>query len=519
MTELDSVSSSRTPFAPQIILLGSIFTVAACGLVYELVAAAVSSYLMGDAVTQFSLVIGTFLCAMGVGSYIAKFITRRLIETFVELEIWIGLLGGASSILMFAINAFAESLFTLFFYSLCTAIGILVGLEIPLLVRILKSSGGFSEAISNVLAIDYIGALAGSLLFPLVALPFLGLSRTSVVFGLLNLGVAAAGTTLLSGAKFAVRLRLGIAFMVLISLFLTSGRLVGFLEDLLYQDSIVYCRTTTYQRIVITRWQNDIRLFLNGHIQFSSIDEERYHEALVIPAMEAAARKRQVLILGGGDGLAAREVLSYPSVENIVLVDLDPVMTELARTRPELLALNRNALNDAKVEIVNADAMAFLSEDQRFFDIILIDLPDPNTPALAKLYSRSFYAMVNRRLTAGGVMVTQATSPFFATDAFWCIHDTINENAGNEVANPLIAVPYHVHVPSFGEWGFVLAARHRIDPKDLQISRPAEFLNNEVMQAIFAFGSDIAPRPVEINRLDDPVLHRYYEQGWQRYNE
>jgi len=507
------------PRTTRILLLGSVFTVAACGLVYELVAGAVSSYLIGDAVTQFSFVIGTFLCAMGIGAYIAKFITRRLIETFVELEILIGLLGGASSILMFAINAFAESLFALFFYALCAAIGILVGLEIPILVRILKKNGDVSEAISHVLALDYIGALAGSLAFPLIALPFLGLSRTSVVFGLMNLAVAAAGLRLVGGRKTMVRLRLGAASFILITLFVASGRLVGFLEDLLYQDSIIFSRTTSYQRIVITRWRDDIRLFLNGHIQFSSTDERRYHESLVIPAMEAAARRRNILILGGGDGLAAREVLSYRHVEAITLVDLDPVMTQIARTRPELIHLNGGSLGDPRVKIVNMDAMAYLGTEDGVFDVILIDLPDPNSPALAKLYSRSFYAMVHRRLARGGVMVTQATSPFFATDAFWCIHDTINEAVKNDISGHLIALPYHVQVPSFGEWGFVLAARHPIDPAALHISRPTEFLNDAVLQALFAFGGDIARRPVKINRLDDPVLHRYYQQGWQRYNE
>ena len=511
--------SADLPSGAQVLLLFSVFAVAACGLVYELIAGAVSSYLLGDAVTQFSLVIGVFLCAMGLGSYFAKFVRRNLLRIFVEVEIWIGLLGGLSSMLLFAVFAFAPDVFGVVFYSLCGALGMLVGFEIPILVRVLRGGGGFSEAISNVLALDYLGALAGSILFPFVALPFLGLSRSSVVFGVINLAVAAAGMSLIRGAKRGMTVRLVTVAVVLVGSFFASARTIGFLEDLLYQDDVVYARDSSYQRIVITRWRDDVRLYLNGHIQFSSVDEFRYHEALVIPALEAAKPARSVLILGGGDGLAVREVLKYDSVEAITLVDIDPVVTELARTRPELTRLNEGALSSPKVTIVHQDAFTFLDRHQGFFDVIIADLPDPSTPALCKLYSRAMYSLMAHRLSLGGVLVTQATSPFFAPKAFWCIAHTQAEAVGEGERAALAPLPYHVHVPSFGEWGFVLAARREVMPELLQVTVRTRFLNTRTLNSMFVFPEDLAEVDTSVNTLENPVLYEYYNAGWRRYNE
>ncbi len=516
-------SLRRMPPVARLILLCSVFVVAACGLVYELVAGAVSSYILGDAVTQFSLVIGVFLCAMGVGSFAAQFIRKRLLGVFIELEIWIGLLGGSSSMFMFAISAFASGLFPVLFYTLCALLGVFIGIEIPLLVRLLQQAGGVSEALSHVLALDYLGALVGSLLFPFVALPYLGLSRASVVFGLMNLGVAAVGIGLLQKPKRGpVFVRLILATVLLLVTFFFSTRLVGFLEDLLYQDSIIYTTTTPYQRIVLTRWRDDIRLYLNGHIQFSSIDEARYHESLVIPAMEAASPVQDVLILGGGDGMAAREVLKYSSVTRITVVDIDPVITQLGQTRPELLALNGGALNSPKVTIVNTDAMRFVEKSRDFFDVILVDLPDPNTEALSKLYSVSFYTLCARRLRPNGILVTQATSPFFAREAYWCIVQTVKATEEQGMpASSVFPIPYHVNVPSFGEWGFVMAGKRSVSPQKLPVSVETRFLNAEKLHAMYRFGKDIIlpPDAVETNRLEHPVLYTYYIRGWDRFNE
>jgi len=505
----------------RIVLLGSVFLIAACGLVYELVAGAVSSYVLGDAVTQFSFVIGVFLSSMGLGSYLAKFIRGNLLKAFIEIEIGIGLVGGLSSLCMFVVSADAADVFGVVFYSLCILIGVMIGIEIPLLIRILKENVDFSEALSHVLAIDYVGALAGAILFPLLVLPYLGLSRASVVFGVLNLAVAGAGLALLSGRRVWIALRLTAATLILLMALGFSVRMVGYFEDLLYQDTIIFSKTTPYQRIVLTRWRNDFRLYLNGNIQFSSVDEARYHEALVIPAMEACARPGDVLILGGGDGLTAREVLKYSSVRRVVLVDIDPEMTAIGRNRPELRALNQDALHSPKVEIVHLDAMQYVENSTAAFDVILVDLPDPSSGALSKLYSKSFYALCARRLRSGGVLVTQATSPFFAPEAFWCIVKTLDSAVTATAGlDGLVAVPFHVNVPSFGEWGFALAARHAIDPKQLSVNVPTRFLNAQRLQAMFTFGKDTGPpEGLEINRLEFPVLDQYYKRGWGRFHD
>jgi spermidine synthase len=495
-----------------------VFVVAACGLVYELVAGAVSSYLLGDAVTQFSLVIGVFLCAMGFGSFLSRFVRGRLIEMFVEVEIWIGLAGGLSSLVMFAVSAYAMPVFVPVFFALCALLGTLVGLEIPLLVRILQDQGGVSSALSAVLALDYAGALAGAVAFPFLALPYLGLSRASVVFGVMNLAVAAAGIRLLpEGSRRGAAVRVVAASVVLVAAMAGSGRMVSFLEDALYQDSVVYSKDTQYQRIVITRWRDDVRLFLNGHLQFCSLDEARYHEALVLFAMEAATDRRNVLILGGGDGMAAREVLKYPRVESVTLVDIDPEMIRLGRNRPELVALNKGSMNSPRLRAVPVDAMKYLEVDRGFYDVIIADLPDPSTEALSKLYSQQFYTMALRRLAAGGVLVSQATSPFYAREAFWCIRNTLAAAAaGRPEGFSLFA--YHLDVPSFGDWGFVLATARPIDPARMGISVPARYLSPSVMAAMFAFGADSAEVKTAVSTLDNPVVHRYHKHGWERFN-
>lgn len=540
---LSSPSEDAPTKAPsrraRILLLASVFVVASCGLVYELVAGAVSSYLLGDAVTQFSLVIGVFLCAMGIGSYLAQFVRRNLLATFVEIEIWVGLVGGASSMTMFAVGAFAEDLFAPVFYGLCSIVGILVGVEIPLLVRILgagRNNKTTGIALSEVLALDYIGALGGALAFPLLALPWLGMTRSSVVFGLMNLVVAAAGLLLIPGRRLGPALRLSAAAALLLVSLGYSTRWVGFLEDVLYQDRVVFAEDSKYQRIVLTRWRNDVRLYLNGHLQFSSTDEARYHESLVIPAMEAVratgGEPKTVLILGGGDGLAAREVLKYGSVERIVLVDLDPKVTELARTRPEFVALHGGSLDAPEMHIVHDDAFRFLRSEQDadlppFYDVILADLPDPSTPTLAKLYSRAFYASALRKLSRHGVLVTQATSPFFARQAFWSVVETLRSARAPDLdaeTGEIHVQPYHVHVPSFGEWGFAMASYRPVDPSTLAVaeaqrSGSTHFLDDATLRALFVFPKDLAPLPVAVNRLDDPVLFRYYEKGWGTFNQ
>jgi spermidine synthase len=493
-------------------LLASVLLIAACGLIYELVAGALASYLLGDSVTQFSTVIGTYLFAMGVGSWLSRFVARGLVARFVLVEIMVGLVGGFSSAILFLAFAFTSG-FHVLLYTLVFVIGVLVGLEIPLLMRILRDRFEFKDVVSNVLTFDYLGALGASLLFPIVLVPRLGLVRSPMLFGAINVGVALWTTFVLRTALAARRRLQGLAVAAL--LLLGAGMLWG--DDILqlgegnlYADEIVLARTTPYQRIVLTAWKNDLRLFLNSNLQFSSRDEYRYHESLVHPGLAAVSAAHRVLILGGGDGLALREVLRYPSVESVTLVDLDPEMTRLFTTHPDLKRLNHGAFEDARVRVVNEDAFVWIDRPDQIFDFAIVDFPDPSNFSLGKLYTTTFYRMLLRHLAPDGAVVVQATSPLFARQSYWCIVTTIEQSG-------LTAAPYHVYVPSFGEWGFVLAGRTR-PAIATALPNGLRFLTAAIVPQLFDFPTDMDRIEAEPNRLNTQALVRYYEREWREVN-
>jgi spermidine synthase len=495
-------------------LLGTVFLVAACGLIYELLIATISAYLLGSSVTQFSLCIGVFLGAMGFGSWASQWVTRGLLRVFLATEIALGVAGGLSAWILFSAYALGAGYYVVLF-GLLIVLGGLVGLELPLLTRLLNAYGGLRTVIAQALSFDYVGALLGSLAFPLLLLPALGTTRTAFLVGFLNLAVAGANVWV-----FRTRLRAFLVPLTLVGLltlglgagFAASERVSSWFERRLYEDEVIYARQTPFQRIVFTRWKDDLRLFLDGNLQFASVDEYRYHEALVHPALGLSRNVEEVLVLGGGDGLGVREVLKHPGVRRVTLVDIDPAMTRLGRSYPALVRINRGALNDGRVRIVHDDAYKFLERDAVRYGVIIGDLPDPNNEALAKLYSREFYRLVRQRLARGGVFVTQATSPYFARDAFWCINLTLEE-AGWKTT------PFHVYVPSFGDWGFVLAGEERA-PRlaDARVSVPTRFLRAESLTALGVFDADIArPDDVDASSLDHPRVLRYYEGGARRW--
>lgn len=492
-------------------LLASVFVIASCGLVYELVAGALSSYLLGDSVMQFSTVIGCYLFAMGVGSWLSKYVLRDLIGTFIRVELLVGVLGGFSAIGLFLVFTWLGGPFKLLLYLAVFAVGVLVGLEIPLVMRILKRDLAFKDLVSQVLSFDYLGSLAVSILFPLVLAPYLGMMRTALLFGLLNVGVAFWALYLFRRQLPTYRSLLAQALAALVLLmagFAGAGQLTDLAEHHLYADEIVHAETTPYQRIVVTRWRDDLRLFLNGNLQFSSHDEYRYHEALVHPGLSSLPAARRVLVLGGGDGLAVREILKYANVEAVTLVDLDAAMTRLFATAPPLVALNRGALRDPRVRVINGDALQWLEESRDHYDFIVVDFPDPNNFALGKLYTAAFYRLLEKRLSAHGRLVVQATSPFYARQSFWCVVTTL-EDVGFKTA------PYHAMVPSFGEWGYILAGRDAFTPEPVAAEK-TRFLNPESLAALFRFPADMARVPVEVNRLNNQVLVRYFESEWRK---
>ncbi|ULJ63301.1 polyamine aminopropyltransferase [Wielerella bovis] len=493
-------------------LILSVFIVASCGLAYELIIAALASYLLGDSIFQYSFTIGLYLFSMGIGAHLTRYISdEHALTRFIEIELLVGLLGGVSALFLFVAFGFALAPFRTLLYALVFIVGTIVGMEIPLVMRVLNNQDAdFKEIVSRVLTFDYLGALAVSLLFPLILAPKLGMARSALLFGLLNAAVAWLTARVfrqhLPNYK-SLNFRAYLVLMILAVAFVYANRLVFTAEQKYFGDPVVYESHSPYQRLVVTQWKDDIRLYINGNLQFSSRDERRYHEALVIPAMQMAAKHERVLILGGGDGLAAREVLKYPKVQHVTLVDLDPDMTKTFQTADKLTQLNENALNSPKMTIVNTDAAKWLENHADKFDVIVIDLPDPSNFALGKLYSVPMYRMVARRLADGGKVVVQSTSPYFAPNAYWSVVATL-EAAGLHTA------PYHAYVPSFGEWGFVLASADNHFRLPEKVDVPATFLNPTVLAQMFDFPPDMARRNVEPNYLNNQKLVAYFEQDW-----
>src|SRR6266849_1830022 len=495
------------------ILFLNVLIIATCGLIYELLAGTLASYVLGDSVTQFSLIIGIYLFALGVGAWLSRFIETGLARKFIEVELGVALLGGASAPLLF-LSFGRLSYFPVVLYGLVFAVGVLVGLELPLLMRILKDVLDFKDLVSRVLTFDYVCALIASLLFPLFLVPKLGLVRTSLVFGLLNASVGLWATwfmrPLIKGEVSGLRGRAVIVIALLGIGIIKANALTTLSEDELFADEIIYSRTSQYQRIVVTRGRAGFQLFLNGHLQFSSTDEYRYHEALVHPPMMLAGSPRNILVLGGGDGLALREILRYPSVESVTLVDLDPAMTKLSDAFSPLAELNKHSFSDPRIHVVNEDAMIWLEQPRGPYDVAIVDFPDPNTFALGKLYTTRFYRLLRDHLTLEAAVTVQSTSPLFARRSYWCIIRTL-EAAGFFVR------PYHATVPSFGVWGFALARRQRF-PMPSRVILPLRSLDEKTLAAMFVLPPDMGPLPVEINRLDNQMLVRYYEEEWKKWS-
>lgn len=498
---------NRTP-----VLFLNVLIIASCGLVYELLAGTLASYVLGDSVTQFSLIIGIYMFALGIGAWLSRFVDKGLARCFIEVELGVALIGGASAPLLF-LSFDRLSYFPVVLYGLVLLIGVLVGLELPLLMRIVKDQLDFKELVSRVLAFDYLGALVASLLFPIFCVPHLGLVRTSLLFGVLNAGVGLWATWLLQpilkGRVDGLRMRAALVLLILgIALVKADALTMLSEEEHLSGDEIVYAKTTPYQRIVVTRGRAGFQLFLNNHLQFNSVDEYRYHEALVHPALQAAGDPRRVLILGGGDGLALREVLKYASVEHVTLVDIDPAMTNLSKRLRLLADLNAHAYDDPRVEVVNADAMIWLEGTGAPYDAAIIDFPDPSSYSLGKLYTTRFYRLLRGRLTPEAAIGIQCTTPLVARNSYWCIMRTL-EAAGFTVK------PYHAAVPSFGIWGFAVARRQSFEiPR--HVPPGLRFLNNDILPTLFVLPADLGPVAVDINRLDNQALVRYYDAERRR---
>ncbi len=505
----------QTTKAHSFTLIYAAFIAGLCSIIYELLIATTASYFLGDSVKYFSLTIGIYMAAMGVGSFVSKYIDQNLLRKFIIAELLLGLCGGMSIPALYFAYAYTNAFIP--FYVLFTfIIGFLIGLEIPFLTRLMEDHNQLKFNIANILSFDYLGALIATVSFPFILLPFFGVYQSSLIFGLVNMSI---GFVVLW--VFADRLDKSVGQLKTITVVLTSlmiamivlsGWVLKHWDSRLYQDRVIYSEQSRYQKIVLTRHKYDIRLYLDGNLQFSSIDEHRYHESLVhVPLSVHNKPVRRVLLLGAGDGLAVRELLKYPSIEEVVLVDLDKSIIRLAKENQQVRQLNKNSLASGKVTIEISDAFTYLNDNDQLFDFIIGDLPDPNNNTLARLYSKQFYQLIRSNLAEDGVFVTQATSPYFATDAFWSINKTV-QAAGFDFIQP-----YHTQVPSFGDWGFVMASSSQKNVNNPDISVETRFLDKSSFSNLFVFEKDIRSDNVEVNELDQPILLSYYIKGWKYY--
>ncbi|MCB6183179.1 polyamine aminopropyltransferase [Leeia sp. TBRC 13508] len=496
------------------LLVFSVFIVASCGLAYELIAGAMSSYLLGDSLLQFSSVIGCYLFAMGIGSHCSKYIKDEdALSRFIDIELLIGLIGGISALILFAVFAWLSSPFRSVLYALVLLIGMGVGMEIPLVMRVLdRQQLALKDLVSRVLTFDYLGALAVSLLFPLVLAPHLGMIRTGLLFGIFNVLIA-LWTAHCFQAQIkqvtAKRVRGGVILGGLILAFVSADQLTKWAEKGLFGDETIFSHTSPYQRLVVTQWKDDLRLYINGNLQFSSKDEHRYHESLVHPLLSSQPWAKRVLVLGGGDGLAVREILKYPNIKQVVLVDLDPEMTKLFSTAERLVKLNQHSLTNPRVKVFNQDAGQWLESNTEMFDAIIVDFPDPSNYALGKLYSVPMFELMQKHLAWHGRLVVQSTSPYFAPRSYWCIDATLKEAGLN-------TWPYHTYVPSFGEWGYILAGKTADFVPPNQYAIPLRYLDPVETKRMFSFPADMKPMKMIPNRLDNQSLVHYFEQDWHQ---
>lgn len=508
---------------PSNVLKIALFATGLSGIVAEYTLSTLASYLLGNAVLQFTMIVSLMLFAMGIGSRISKSIKKNLLEALIVIEICLSIAASFSAISAFYMAAYTN-VAAIFIYTLAFLIGLLIGLEIPLVTRINESYESLRENIANVMEKDYYGSLVGGLAFALVGLPILGMEYTPFVFGGINFLVAMWLFWRLR-KHLIPSWRKGLAVAMMTTTLIVGGgavfseSLIRYSEDGMYKDLVVYREQSKYQRIMMTKFHGEHWLFINNNAQLSTLDEHLYHEPLVHPVMGITGKAQDVLVLGGGDGCAVRELLKYDHIQNITLVDLDPAMTRLGAEHPVLVQLNQGALSDPKVTVLNEDGFNYLAEGNHFFDVIMVDLPDPKSVDVNKLYTKEFYQLCKRSLRAHGHLITQAGSPYFATQAFKCIDSTM-QTAGFQT------LPMHNQVLTLGEWGWIIGSTRYSKEQLKAKSRNLQFegidtrwLNNEAMLLMTSFGKDLVDvEGVEVNTISNPVLYRYYLSGnWEFY--
>ena len=516
-------------------LKAALFATGFSGIVAEYILSTLATYFLGNSVLQWTMILSIMLFAMGIGSRVSKQFKKNLLLKFIIIEFLLSILISYCAVFAYWVSAFTSFNYdiTVYFlrydgviiYLTSVAIGLLIGMEVPLVARINEQFEDLRINISGVLENDYYGSLIGGVFFAFIGLPIIGLKYTPFILGVINFMVSVWVLIRLKDKILkhynTLQYTTFITLIILSVGIFISNYVFDYGEQKKYLDKVVLQQQTPYQKLVITKWKNDYWFYINGNQQLCTRDEKMYHEPMVLPAMKIHPHPKNILILGGGDGCAVREVLKFSSVESITLVDIDKKVTELARAHPIFTQMNKNALNDSKVQILHEDAFSYMAQQKQSFDILILDFPDPKTVELSRLFSLELYKNCFYALRPNGLIVAQAGSPYYATKAFYCIQNTIR-SAG------FYTVPLHNQIPTLGEWGWIVGAKQidestltkRIQNIDLQNIKTL-WLNKESLKLITSFGKPIIPidtAKIQVNSIQNPILYQYYLKGnWDTY--
>ena len=506
-----------------------IIITATCWIIYELLLSTVTSYLLWNSIEQFSITIWFFLFWLGIWSFLAKFV-KNYQKTFIITETLLAIIWWLSIIIVKWVYLYLIQyvlVFKLIYIWFVSLIWILVWLEIPLIWIFLNEKyRNFQTTIGNLLSLDYIWSLIWTIIFPIILLPRLWLTYTAIIIWILNLTVSIIFLTISNlktkeKIKFLLVNLIGLTFLISVSIF-SLNKLEHLWDHFFYEEPIIYSHRSKYQYIVITQRWNDIRLYLDWHLQFLSLDEHRYHLSLTYFAKkyidQFSWNNLKILILWWGDGLATRNILEYLSWKhinyNITLVDLDPEITNLAKNFYLLKKLNKNSLNNPHVKIINQDAFNFLLNNKNKYNIIIADFPDPRNIQIAKLYSKEFYWLILNHLTENGIFTTQASNSFFAKEAFWDIYKTLEYTTSKIKKDDYKVVPYHTYIPSFWDWWFVTILLWKSTNLYNWHKIAFSWLVN------FNFDKDyiVNLKNLKINSIENPIIVKYYLEGYKRFS-
>lgn len=456
------------------VLKVAIFATGLSGIVAEYSLATLANYFLGNAVFQWAMIISVMMFSMGIGSQISRSFSKNLLDKFIGIEFILSAFTSFAPLIIYGTSAYLNLTGPLI-YSLCVIIGVLIGMEIPLVARINDEYEELRENIANVMALDYFGSLVGGIFFSFVGLRYLGMTYTPFVFGSVNLIVAI--TLILKFRKLVhpknLKYIISIGVVVVVSFFTllaTAKKFEYYSEKTRYKENIIFAQKTKQHKVVITEYRDQYMYFLDRNLSVCTRDEHMYYEPFVHPVMQMYGTPTRVLVIGGSNGFAVREILKYASVKEIVVVNDDMELLQLGRTNEIYKKYNKGALSDPKVNLVEASAFNYLDTEKKAFDIIIADVQDPNNEKNSQLFTFDFYKKCKEKLSSGGFIITQALNPLVSFKANTCIQKTLHASGFNTLS-------IHNHVLSLGEMGFVIGS---ISQTEKEIKQKIETLKYKV---------------------------------------